>query len=97
MSERGNKTRRHRIRVLSQPVNKTARMDLPPEGGALGHDLLLPLLVPLTSEWGCANKKERDLLAFFFIHVCFENITCLADYMIIIFKGCQGASGIIII
>lgn len=54
-------------------------------------------LVPLTSELGCANKNRRGSLAFFSIHACFENITCLADYMIIILKGCQGASGIIII
>lgn len=55
------------------------------------------ILVPLTSEQGCANKKGRGSLALFSIHACFENITCLADYMIIILKGCQGTSGIIII
>lgn len=54
-------------------------------------------LVPWTSKLGCANEKGRGLLVFFCIHACFENITCLADYMIIILKGCQGASGIIII
>lgn len=46
-------------------------------------------LVPLTSEQGCANKNWRGSLAFFSIHACFENITCLADYMIIIPKGWQ--------
>lgn len=52
--------------------------------------------VPFISEQGWVNKR-RGSLAFFSIHACFENITCLADYMIIILKGCQGASGIIII
>ena len=54
-------------------------------------------LGPFDLRQGRANKKETGPLAFFPIHACFENITCLADYMIITLKGCQAASGIIIV
>lgn len=54
-------------------------------------------LGPFDLRQGRANKKETGSLAFFPIHACFANITCLADYMIIILKGCQAASGIIIV
>lgn len=41
--------------------------------------------------------KKEGSFDFFSMHTCFENILCLADYMIIILKGCQETSGIIII
>lgn len=71
--------------------------DLLPEGAVLGTAYGFLYHGPLDLWAGWANEKGRGSLAFFFIHACFANITCLADYMIIIFKGCQGSSGIIII
>lgn len=94
--ERGNKLQRHRITVQSQPVNKAVPMDYKVMDRQTSHQkkalLEWPLatLVPLTSEGRCANKKGRGSLAFFSSHVCFENTTCIADYMIITPKSCQG-------
>lgn len=53
-------------------------------------DMTCCCLGPFDLRGRCANKKGRGLLAFFSIHVCFENKTCVADYRIIILKGCQG-------
>lgn len=102
MSERGNKAQRHRKTVLRQDkqgCHHGLQSEGPPTrrrrsqtGPVAAYNL-----VPLTSEQGSANKKWRRLLAFLFILACFENITFLTDYMVIILKDCQGASGIIII
>lgn len=102
MSERGNKAQRYRMMVLrqhKQGCHHGLQSEGPPTRRRRSQTgpVAAYTLGPLTSEQGCANKKWRGLLAFLVIHACFENITFLTDYMIIILKDCQGASGVIII
>ena len=98
---RGNNVRaQEQIPVLSGQTNRPVpivRKRQPSHHRAALLGMTCLHLGPFDLRQGRANKKETGPLAFFPIHACFENISCLTDYMIIILKGCQAASGIIIV